>query len=35
MISEKRNCLVEFNFIKFDFGSNIDNPKDFKRAIRL
>ena len=32
MKSEKSNCLDEFNFIKFDFDTNIDSHKGFKRV---
>ena len=35
MKSEKRNCLDEFNFLKFDFDTNIDYNKGLKRDRRF
>ena len=35
MISEKRNCLDDFTFIKVDFDTNIDYYKGFKMVIRF
>ena len=30
MISEKKHCLDEFTFLKFDLDMNIDSHKGFK-----